>query len=259
MAENEKTKPLFRDQSEAFRLFRPEYPEALYDWIGSIIPENQRGSVIDIACGTGKSTTGLTRVFQQVYGLDLEIAQITKAKAQFPDIQFLLSKAECCPIIGKSMDCVSVATAFYWFHMGTALEEFRRLLRPQGHMFIYHYYYPVPASEKILDIQRREYEEHWRYHRDPRLSLDVKAGDVLKQSQLCGKIDYQKFPNEIQMDAAQMKGFWSSTSYGAAYAKNIRDPKGYWQSLQDEFDRILKGKTVTMDFTIHAWHGQLIA
>lgn len=157
------------------------------------------------------------------------------------------------------MDCVTVATAFYWFNMARALEEFRRLLRPNSHLFIYQYYYPTPKNKKILEIQRREYDEHWRYHKDPRLSHDDSAGEALKQSSLCQSVEYREFPNVINMSSSQMAGFWSSTSYGAAFAKNTRDPIAYWKSLEKEFQAILKDKTVAMDFTIHAWHGQLIA
>ncbi len=259
MTDNGKTKRLFRDQSTAFGLYRPQYPEALYHWLASFIPEEQRESVVDTACGTGKSTVGLTRIFKNVYGIDLEQTQVSRAKDQFPDIQFLVSKAEQSPIRAGTVDCVTVATAFYWFHMGQALEEFRKMLRSQGHICIYLYYYPVPDSEQILEIQRREYEIHWRIHKDPRLALDDDIGSILKQSQLCHQVSYRKFPNILPMNAAQLAGFWSSTSYGAAYAKSTFDPKGYWEALEREFDNILKGKPVEMDFAVHAWHGQLIA
>jgi SAM-dependent methyltransferase len=259
MTDKETTSRLFRDQSKAFVLYRPRYPEALYDWLASLIPEGQRGSVVDIACGTGKSTVGLTGIFKHVYGLDLEQTQIFRAKSQFPDIQFLVSGAEQSPIRSGTMDCVTVATAFYWFHMAQALEEFRNMLSSRGHICIYLYYYPVPGNERILEIQRREYDTRWKIHKDPRLSMDEGIGDVLKHSRLFGKVSFDEFPNVVPMNAAQLAGFWSSTSYGALYAKSTFDPKGYWEGLEKEFDGILKGEAVEMDFTVHAWHGQLIA
>jgi ubiquinone/menaquinone biosynthesis C-methylase UbiE len=259
MTDSEKTVGLFQDQSEAFGLYRPEYPKALYDWIASFLPDDQRGVVIDIACGTGKSTVGLTRIFLKVCGLDLELNQIRKAKELYADIQFLVSKAERSPFRDRTMDCVTVATAFYWFNMPRALEEFRRLLRPKGHLFIYRYDYPVPKNKKVLEIQRREYDTHWRYHKDPRLTLEDDSGEILKRSSLCQQISHANFPNIVKMNAAQMAGFWSSTSYGAAFARNTRDAEGYWKSLTQEFDSVLKGKSVAMDFTVRAWHGQLIA
>jgi ubiquinone/menaquinone biosynthesis C-methylase UbiE len=254
-----KSPHLFRDQSQAFRQFRPEYPQSLYDWMRSIIPNDQRDSVVDIACGVGKSTGNLKQIFRNVYGLDLEENQIRQAKQLYPEIQFLVSTAEQGAFRKGTMDCITVATAFYWFNMAKALEEFRRLLKPQGHLFVYQYYYPVPQKPKILEIQRREYDTNWKYCRDPRLSFDRGFGDLLMRSCLCQRITYQQFPNLVQMNAAQIAGFWSSSSYGAAFAKNKTNPQGYWKALEQEFDAILKGSTVIMDFTVHAWHGQLIA
>ena len=259
MKDSVKTAPLFRDQSDAFGTYRPEYPKELYDWIASLIPEDQRGTVADIACGTGKSTGNLTVLFQKVYGLDVELSQVRKATELYTKIKFLVSRAEWCPFKDKTIDCITVATAFYWFHMAKTLEEFRRLLRPRGHLFIYKYKYPVPENEKILEIQRREYDEHWSYHKDPRLSLDDDSGEILKRSSLCQKVTFQRFPNVVSMTASQMAGFWSSTSYGAAFARNTSDPDAYWKSLEKEFQGILADGTVNMNFTIYAWHGQLIA
>jgi ubiquinone/menaquinone biosynthesis C-methylase UbiE len=259
MVDSANTTSLFRDQAEAFGMYRPEYPKELYGWLTSLIPEAQRGIVVDIACGTGKSTVGLTRMFRKTFGLDLELNQALKASELYPKLQFLVSRAEVCPFKHRVLDCVTVATAFYWFDMAKSLEEFRRLLKPNGHLVIYMYKYPIPGNQKILEIQRREYDEHWRYHKDPRMSFDDDAGEILNRSSMFRRITFGKFPNIVAMNAAQMAGFWSSTSYGAAFARNLRDPKGYWVSLEKQFQDVLKGKSVDMDFTIHAWHGQLLA
>jgi ubiquinone/menaquinone biosynthesis C-methylase UbiE len=259
MVDSVDTTSLFRDQSEAFGMYRPEYPKALYDWIVSLIPEDHRGTVVDIACGTGKSTVGLTRIFRSTFGLDLELNQAHKASELYPKIQFLVSRAEVCPFKHDTLDCVTVATAFYWFDMAKSLEEFRRLLKSNGHLVIYMYKYPIPDNKKILEMQRAEYDEHWRYHKDPRLSLDNNAGEILNRSSMFRQITFGKFPNIVSMNAAQMAGFWSTTSYGAAFARNLRDPNSYWESLEKRFQEVLKGRSLNMDFTIYAWHGQLLA
>jgi len=259
MTEQANTIPPFKELSEAFGTYRPEYPKPVYDWIAHQLSKEQRGIAVDVACGTGKSTSGLTAVFQETFGLDLELNQVRKATELYPNIQFLVSRAEICPFKDHTVDVVTVATAFYWFHMAKSLEEFRRLLKPNGHLFVYKYKYPVPDNDRILAIQRREYDEHWHLHKDPRLSLDNDSGEILKKSCMFRHISYRQFPNAIPMNAAQMAGFWSSTSYAAAFARNLREPAKYWKALEKEFEAILKGKTVNMDFTIYAWHGQLIA
>jgi len=259
MTEQLSTTQPFKELSEAFGTYRPEYPKAVYDWIAKQLSQEQRGTAVDVACGTGKSTGGLTSIFRNTFGLDLELNQVRKATELYPDTQFLVSRAEICPFKDHTVDVVTVATAFYWFHMAKSLEEFRRLLKSGGHFFVYKYKYPIPENKRILAIQRREYEEHWRLHKDPRLSLDNDSGEVLKRSCMFRRISYRKFPNLVPMNAAQMAGFWSSTSYGAAYARNLRESVRYWKALEKEFDAVLSGKTVDMDFAIHAWHGQLIA
>ncbi|MEJ2202159.1 MAG: class I SAM-dependent methyltransferase, partial [Desulfuromonadaceae bacterium] len=64
----------FSSVAEAYRSFRPEYPEELFQWLAEVAPRQL--SALDCGCGTGQATRALARYFSQVYGLDPSPEQI---------------------------------------------------------------------------------------------------------------------------------------------------------------------------------------
>lgn len=108
---------------------RPDYPQALFDWIADIAPA--RGRVWEAGCGSGQATGGLASVFAEVFATDPSAQQI----AQAPDIdnaRFAMEPAERCSLADASVDAVCVAQALHWFDRGAFFAECARVLRPGG-------------------------------------------------------------------------------------------------------------------------------
>jgi ubiquinone/menaquinone biosynthesis C-methylase UbiE len=97
--------------------------------------------MLDIACGTGKSTEPLLRSGLTVDGVDIDPLMIKEAEKQAKlkslDITYAVSAVEHLPYEDESFDVITVGTAFHWFVNETAMAEIKRVLKGNGLLFVY--------------------------------------------------------------------------------------------------------------------------
>jgi len=55
----------FSQQANSYQQFRPRYPQALYDWLSTIVPATS--NVWDCATGNGQAAVALADRFDSVY------------------------------------------------------------------------------------------------------------------------------------------------------------------------------------------------
>lgn len=108
---------------------RPEYPQALFDWIASVAPSTDH--VWEAGCGSGQASRSLATRFAHVDATDPSSAQI--AQAQGPsNVVFLVAPAENCSLPDASVDAVCVAQALHWFDRDRFFAQCARVLKPGG-------------------------------------------------------------------------------------------------------------------------------
>lgn len=123
----------FRDHfagvAEAYAVFRPGYPEALFEWLASLAPA---ASVVwDCACGSGQASRPLAERFSRVVATDASMSQLASA----PDLEnvvFSAAAAECAPFLDRSIGLVTIGSALHWFSGEAFYSEVRRVVRPGG-------------------------------------------------------------------------------------------------------------------------------
>jgi SAM-dependent methyltransferase len=128
---------------------RPEYPPALFEWIGGIA--RSRGRVWEAGCGSGQATRGLAAHFDSVYATDPSAAQIAQATAP-PHVVFAVEPAEACSLADVSVDAVCVAQALHWFDRPRFFAECARVLKPGGVLVAWGYQdieVPEPLREAV--------------------------------------------------------------------------------------------------------------
>ncbi len=108
---------------------RPEYPDALFDWIASVAPASQ--CVWEAGCGSGQASRGLAAHFDGVYATDPSAAQIAQASAP-RNVTFATESGERCGLPDISVDAVCVAQALHWFDRTVFFGECTRVLQPGG-------------------------------------------------------------------------------------------------------------------------------
>ncbi|QDV35673.1 class I SAM-dependent methyltransferase [Tautonia plasticadhaerens] len=117
----------FSGHSDRYQAHRPTYPEALYDYLGSLAPGH--GLAWDCATGNGQAAHGLVPHFRTVVATDASAAQVAQARPH-ERIAYLVAPAERTPIPDGTVDLVTVAQALHWLDLDRFYAEVRRACRP---------------------------------------------------------------------------------------------------------------------------------
>ncbi len=209
----------FSLQSEAYWRFRPEYPDALFDWLASIAPGH--GLAIDVATGNGQAAVALACHFAKVIATEPSRAQLAHAPAH-PRVEYRCEAAESISAAPGSADLVVAAQAAHWFDWPQFVCEAVRVLRPGGVLAFWTYgnCHVTPAIDRLVaDFSRDVVGPYW-----PRERRHVEEGyrDLVVPLPL---LDPPVFEMMTDWDAAAMMGYldtWSSVR--RCRARSGRDP-----------------------------------
>jgi ubiquinone/menaquinone biosynthesis C-methylase UbiE len=119
----------FSPVAEQYALFRPSYPDELFDWLASIAPQCKLAW--DCGAGSGQATVALAARFEHVLGTDISAAQLASAPS-LDNVKYHATPAETSGLPDHSADLVTVAQAMHWFDLPVFYAEVQRVLKPQG-------------------------------------------------------------------------------------------------------------------------------
>jgi SAM-dependent methyltransferase len=134
----------FSTQSKQYAQYRPQYPDAMYEYFASIA--STRSLVWDCGTGNGQAALGLAKHFEKVYATDASAEQIAHAYAH-TNIEYHVANAEQVDIASGSVDLVTVAQAVHWFDFGKFYAEVKRVLRPNGVLAVWTYGLPEISAQ----------------------------------------------------------------------------------------------------------------
>jgi SAM-dependent methyltransferase len=145
---------------------RPEYPDALYDWIAAIAPADRL--LWEAGCGSGQATRGLARHFHRVHATDPSVAQVAQAQLAAADkaanVAFAVEPGERCSLPDASADAVCVAQALHWFDLDAFFAECARVLKPGGVFVAWGYQdivMPDPALASANEALQQAILPYW--------------------------------------------------------------------------------------------------
>lgn len=145
----------FSGHASIYAEARPNYPEALFDWLAEHAP--QRELAWDAGCGNGQASIALVERFARVIATDPSTAQIANA-APHPRIDYRVEPAERCSLDDAVADLITVAQALHWFDLDRFYAEVRRVLKPGG-IFAAWTYADCHVTPAIDAIKARLYTE----------------------------------------------------------------------------------------------------
>jgi len=205
--------------AEFYAAGRPYFQEEVIDRIARRLELTEPlDDALDVGCGTGLSTRGLTRIARRVVGIDLSAEMISQAP-HLAGVTYLVGAAEALPVPDASFDLLTIASAFHWMDRDRALAEVRRVLRPNGVFVVYIESFRTMDDEpEFADWQRDVHKI--LYPSPPRNApFSVSEGDSAGFALLAK--DYYEYT--VPMTATQLVNYLMSHSNALAIMESGRE------------------------------------
>lgn len=119
----------FSGHADRYGAFRPTYPPALFEYLGSLC--NHHDLAWDCATGNGQAAIGIAPYFDSVIATDASRKQLDQA-VPHAKVRYLNAPAENSAIADASVDLVTVAQALHWFDLPKFVDEVRRVCKPEA-------------------------------------------------------------------------------------------------------------------------------
>ena len=130
----------FSDRVDAYVKYRPDYPDELIELLKNEIGLSTSSTVADIGSGTGISSELFLRNGMTVYAVEPNEPMRVAAEQWLdtnPLFHSMHGTAEETTLQTESMDLILAGQAFHWFNREKAAKEFRRILKPGGHVVLF--------------------------------------------------------------------------------------------------------------------------
>ncbi len=220
-----------------YAAFRPQYPNALFDWLASVA--RRHDVAWDCACGSGQASRSLAPHFDLVVATDASPVQVASA----PPIEntfFVVAASERAPLADRAVDLVTVAQALHWFVGEKFFDEVKRIVRPGGVFAAWTYGMPHVECETVQKSVHGFIDEllgpYWPA--EIRLVLDGYSSIDLPFEEL----ETPAFELQVKWPLARFMGFvrtWSGV--GRFQEERGEDPvallaselEGHWEDEED--------------------------
>jgi SAM-dependent methyltransferase len=119
--------------------YRPDYPREIVGYLKKQNALTDESVVADIGCGPGISSKMFLENGNPVYGVEPNDAMREAAEellADFPNFTAVDGTSENTTLDDNSIDLIVAAQAFHWFEPETTRREFKRILKPGGHIVL---------------------------------------------------------------------------------------------------------------------------
>ena len=238
----------FGQAANAYNTFRPDYPPELFARILAAVDPARRNRAVDLGAGTGKATRDLVEHFREVIAVEPDPLMADKIRETAPRAIVRIEKAEDCQQEAGSVDLVNVATALHWMDVPAVITNVERWLCRGGIFAVYGGGLPE-TPQPIREIVRAELHDHWNAFRDERLRRKEFPQSIVRAATSLRMIEDTKVFYVLSASPRDFAGFWSSTSYGNAYAHTLPDPESYWRDLAERFRRAWPEEKFPVDFS----------
>eukprot|EP01114_Cavostelium_apophysatum_P012558 TRINITY_DN283_c0_g1_i1.p1 TRINITY_DN283_c0_g1~~TRINITY_DN283_c0_g1_i1.p1 ORF type:complete len:314 (+),score=45.01 TRINITY_DN283_c0_g1_i1:36-977(+) len=156
----------FGKRSADYAAMRPGPPESLYEKIVQRMSHEFKCSwdwkgkrILDIATGPGVMAIPMAQKGASVVGIDIAEGQIVQARIKAKELgvhdrcTFDVATAEETKQESGSFDVVVVSTAWHWFDHARAMQEIKRVLKPNGVLIITSFVFLAKRSKLAADTE----------------------------------------------------------------------------------------------------------
>ncbi len=203
----------FDEEAALYDRARPEYPNELFDDLVSLSGIPPGGQVLEIGCGTGKSTLPLARRGFSILCVELgeNLAAVARRNlAAFPNVQVSVADFESWTGEEGAFDLVTSGTALHWIDPSVRYHKIAGLLRPGGTLAPFWYTHVHTGKEpEFFGEAQGVYERVAPEIVDPseqRLlrpeEVPTPEIDLIDATGLYGPVTVRRYPFEVEYDSA---------------------------------------------------------
>ena len=202
------------DRSELARRYHVHRPRLHARAIREILatrPARTLNTVLDVACGTGHSTTVLTTLAPTVLGCDASPAMLSVARTEVSTAEFVCSQAETLPFSAHVFDLVTASMGFHWFSQERFLEEAGRILATDGELWVYNFVFPgiLVGDDAFSEWHRERYLARYPV---PARSSETVAGLLRVQRSSLVFVAEHRFQHEVTLTTDRLRNYLTTQS-----------------------------------------------
>lgn len=192
--------------------YRPDYPREIVAYLAEKCGLAKDQIIADIGCGTGISTKLFLENGNRVFGVEPNKAMREAAisfLAQFRGFTPIDGTAEATTLPDSSVDFVVAAQAFHWFDLTRTKPEFKRIVRPGGHIVLMWNERQLGTTPFLI-----EYEDLLiKYSTDYSVVRHDRFDASVLDEYFDNGVNSATFPNLQDLDFDGLKGRMLSASY----------------------------------------------
>lgn len=212
----------FSTQSAEYAIYRPTYPQELYDYLFSLV--KNKDAAWDCATGNGQVARVLAQHFKGVYATDISEKQLTQA-LKMPNIVYNVESSDHVNAPDQSFDLITVAQAIHWFNFEAFYAEVKRTLKPDGLLAVIGYGVMF-IDKKVDQAVHKLYEDILGKYWDPERRYIEEGYKTIPFP--FDEITVPKFEIKTTWNFNQLIGYLNTWSSLQHYKKaNDRNPLEY--------------------------------
>jgi ubiquinone/menaquinone biosynthesis C-methylase UbiE len=130
----------FGESAQIYNSARKEYSAEIISKINQCIIKdvNCNNKILDLGCGTGIASRQLLQTLSQatIWACDIDPDMISIAQKIGGNIKYHVMPTNKLDIISSSVNAITAFGSFHWFCDPVSIAEIKRVLRPNGTLFI---------------------------------------------------------------------------------------------------------------------------
>ncbi len=246
----------FADRVDNYVKYRPHYPREMFDFLLSQHIINENSIVADIGSGTGISSKPFLKLNLEVFAVEPNKEMREAAEKLLGDhknFHSVNASAENTTLKDHSIDVIVVGQAFHWFEKEKTKQEFKRILKPGGHVVLLWNDRRTDSTEFLrsyedfLQLCGTDYKEVNHKNTQDKNIFDAFFGE--------NNYTEKWFDNFQEVDFAGLKGRVLSSSYMPN--EGHKDYEHMMYCLKKVFARYQQNNTVRLDYDTKIYYGKL--
>lgn len=244
----------FSDRVENYVQYRPGYPQQAIDFLIDEFTLSSLSVVADIGSGTGIFTKYLLNHVYRVFAVEPNEPMRLAAEehlSKYTNVTSVAGTAEHTNLPAGSIDLITSATAFHWFDVEQARDEFKRILKPDGAVALLWNVKNPDADE--FSVAYKNLVDQYTIDADEKAGL--LNGQRLKDFFANGEYKTTSYPNQQVFDQAGLIG--RSFSSSNAPLPYTLDGNRFTNDLKDLFHQYQVEGTVTLHYNTMVYTGRV--